>query len=433
MIYDRTVSYTVEQKGRNMKNKKAWLMWAIMIVTYMFNTFHAVSMGVLRSDIISDFSLSEGQFVLLTNIFSYAYMLMQIPVGILLDQFGAKRISCVGNMVAAVGVLLFACANHYLLLLIGRGLIGLGCSVCFLSVLKICSEWYSEQVFCTMSSLTTFVGMFGAVFAQMPLAVLSSMMSWRRIYIVIALVTICTVLLILFVVRDSPNDMRLQECNPVMRKISVIDATKSILVNKYTWAPLVVYGCFYGSYLLVTGVYGSSILATFYHCSSVQASGCISATVWGCAIGSVVIGVLSDRIRDRKRTQFVFGVFYVVSWILFLCMVGHIPLRGIYPILFLLGFNSCAYSVCWSCVKECNHPDYVGISTSIANMGGCLGSILVPSIIGALYSHNLNLNGAEGTFELVMKVAIIINIIGVIFAAIVKETRGENIYGRTDR
>jgi hypothetical protein len=97
--------------------------------------------------------------------------------------------------------------------------------------------------------------------------------------------------------------------------------------------------------------------------------------------------------------------------------------------MFLLGFLSCAYSVCWSCVKECNHPDYVGISTSIANMGGYLGSILVPTIIGNIYAAGVKTGGELVGYRYIIIGAVIVNMIGIISAWLVKETGGRNIYG----
>ncbi|MGI6095454.1 MAG: MFS transporter [Lachnospiraceae bacterium] len=95
-------------KSSKKRAAAAWVMWGIMILPYMVNTFHAVAMGVIRQDLIGEFQLSENQFVLLTNMFSYTYMAMQIPAGILLDKFGAKKISVAGALIAALGTLLFS-------------------------------------------------------------------------------------------------------------------------------------------------------------------------------------------------------------------------------------------------------------------------------------------------------------------------------------
>lgn len=417
-----------------MKKRKriAWVMWGIMIFTYMFNTFHAVAMGVVRQDFIREFQLSNQQYILLTNAFSYTYMIMQIPAGILLDKLGAKKISCIGNGIAALGVLVFASASNFAILFLGRSFIGLGCSVCFLSVLKICSEWFDDKLFCTMSGVTCFVGMMGAMAAQMPLAALNSIMNWRTIFYGLAVLTLAVVCCIVLFVKDSPSELNLPDDHVRQPNvmISVPQAVWSVLKNKRTWPPFIAYGCFYGSYLLISGIYGTSMMQEYYQCGEIKASSLITFVVLGCAVGSVVIDVIADKLKSRRYTQFWIGILYIFSWVALGFCLGKSTLTVLYPIMFCIGFFSCAYSVCWSCVKEVNHPDYVGISTSIANMGGYLGSIMVPTLIGLCYNNGVIIGGEIRGFRNVMIGAVIVNLIGVISAWFVKETRGINIYGK---
>ena len=409
---------------RNTENRKAWFMWGIMVVTYMFNTFHATEMGVIRETLLRELFLTENQFLHLTNAFSYAYMIMQIPAGVFLDRFGVKRTAFAGNITAAIGTALFATGNEYWLLLAGRALIGLGCSVCFISVLKLCTEWFNEKIFCTMSGLTTLVGMAGAFIAQAPFASLSAIVSWHMIFLVLSGITTITAFLILFFVCDSPNS----EKRTVINKHKIITAIWGVIRNPYTWPPLAVYGCFYGTYLLMSGVYGTTMISVFYHCSAIEAAACISAAVAGCALGSILVGMLSDVFHNRKKVQIIFGILYTMTWLLLLFAMESVSIILVYPVMFLLGFCSCAYAVCWSCVKEYNDPDYAGISTSIANMGGYLGSIVVPAAASAVY---IAASGTEQSiFQKVILAAIVINILGVIISFFVKETRGENLYGK---
>lgn len=404
--------------------KKAWTMWAVMVITYMFNTFHSSEMGVIREKLIGQFLLSEDQFVSLTNAFSYTYMIMQIPAGIFLDRFGAKRVAVIGNMTAAVGTVLFATAVNYLMLLAGRAIIGIGCSVCFISVLKICTEWFDEKMFCTLSGLTTLVGMSGALIAQAPLAALTEYLSWHVVFVSLAGMTVLTVLLILLFVEDRPEGGK----SVTVRRTDTVRAIRNVLRNPYTWPPLLVYGCFYGTYLLISGVYGTSIIAVFYQCTSIQASSCISTAVLGCAMGSVFIGILSDRLKNRKYVQSVTGIIYATMWFVLLLGLRSVTIFWMYLVMFLLGFCSCAYAVCWSCVKEYNDPAYAGISTSIANMGGYLGSIVVPALASGIYTGALMSETEAMAFGKVILMAAAVNILGVIISFSVKETRGENIW-----
>lgn len=406
----------------------AWVMWGIMILTYMFNTFHAVAMGVIRQELIDQFLLSENQFVLLTNMFSYTYMVMQIPAGILLDRFGAKKIAVIGAFTAALGTLIFSSGAGYPTLLLGRAVVGLGCSVSFLSVLKISSCWFEEKIFCTMSGVTCFVGMMGAMAAQAPMALLGSIFSWQSIYRGLGVLIFAVAVLVLLIVKDTPQMMGF---SPVAEEkevtdVPLIQAVKSVLKNRWTWPPFISYGCFYGTYLIISGLYGSSILQAFYGCGTVKASSVITFAVIGCAVGSIVVDVAADRMQERKRPQLICGILYLAVWILLFLMAGKGSLTLMYPLIFAIGFFSTAYAVCWSAVKECNHPDYVGISTSIANMGGYLGSIIVPTIAGWIYSGSISF-GEQTAYRYVLLGAILMTGIGIAASCFLKETHGRNV------
>ncbi len=406
-----------------MKNRNAygWLIWCVMIFTYMLNTFHAVAMGAVRTDIIEEMHLTENQFVLLTNAFSYAYMIMQIPVGILLDTKGARKVACICNAIACAGAFVFSFSGTYAGLLIGRAMIGMGCSVCFLSILKICANWFDTKIFCTMSGLTTLVGMVGAVMAQTPLTVLNSMIGWRRIYQMIGFFSILLIILMLVIVKDSPEGAVKSKMH-----IPVGSAIKEILSNKYTWPPFIAYGCYYGTYLIMSGVYGSSMLTDRFQLSAVTASGYLTLAVVGCAIGGILVSTLSDRLHSRRMVQIVFGGIYLLFWGMFV-LVYHFggPSLLLPVVLFGIGLFSCAYSVVWSAVKEVNNPLYVGMSTSIGNVGGYLGSIVVPTAAGLVYSGS---GSAAGGYSNVLTCTLVFTVIGLVASLAVKETGGENIW-----
>ncbi|MGI6095455.1 MAG: MFS transporter [Lachnospiraceae bacterium] len=312
---------------------------------------------------------------------------------------------------------------------------GLGCSVSFLAILKISSHWFEEKVFCTMSGVTCFVGMMGAMAAQAPMAALGRLLAWQTIYRGLGGFIIVVAVLVLLVVRDTPQmlgyapvasaqDSAGEERSP---SFSVMQAVKSVVKNKWTWPPFISYGCFYGAYIIVSGFYGSSMLQSFYGCDAVAASSVITFVVLGCAAGSVVVDIAADRLHERRRPQLLCGSLFLASWIALLLLMGKGSLLLMYPVFFALGFFSTGYAVCWSAVKECNDKEYVGISTSIANMGGYLGSIIVPTVAGQIYSSSVNA-GEQAAYQYVLIGAAMITVIGLAASWLLKETYGQNIY-----
>ncbi len=88
-----------------------WVVWSIMLLSYMIVFFHRLAAGVVRQNLVDDFGLSGSAFGSLASMYFYAYMVMQIPVGYLADSLGARATVTFGMALAGAGSLLFGAAS----------------------------------------------------------------------------------------------------------------------------------------------------------------------------------------------------------------------------------------------------------------------------------------------------------------------------------
>ena len=159
-----------------------WVVWGVMVLSYIVVFFHRLAAGVVREDLVRDFGLSASAFGSLASMYFYAYMIMQIPVGMLADTLGARITVFAGTLLAGVGSVVFGMASSVPMLFLGRFLVGIGVSTVFVSIIKILSQWYRNREFASMSGLTALIGSFGGVLAQLPLAFLVARFSWRSTF-----------------------------------------------------------------------------------------------------------------------------------------------------------------------------------------------------------------------------------------------------------
>ncbi len=108
-----------------------------------------------------DFALGGALLGGLSAVYFYAYAAVQIPVGVLLDRFGARRLLIVGTLLAAAGSALFALAPGLALALAGRALVGAAVGFAFIATLKIVTLWFPPQRFGRMAGWTLAVGIVG--------------------------------------------------------------------------------------------------------------------------------------------------------------------------------------------------------------------------------------------------------------------------------
>ncbi len=149
------------------------------------------------------------------------------------------------------------------------------------------------------------------------------------------------------------------------------------------------------------------------------------------------MGWLSDRWLRLRRLPFVaFAAIYAACWV-FLVLPGdmRLPVALLGPFFFLMGFASCGLVVVWSCVREVNNPEHVGIAIGFCNMPVFLGFALMQWLTGAILDRwweGLIVGGARVYPALAYRAAfaacLVAALAALVLACLVKETRCQNIW-----
>lgn len=414
-----------------------WVVWGILALAYVVVFFHRLAAGVVKDDLISEFSISASTFANLGSTYFYAYMIMQIPTGILADSLGARFTVSIGTLVAGIGSIIFGLAPTIGVAFFGRLLVGLGVSVVFIALLKIQSEWFKESEFGTMSGITAFVGNMGGVIAQTPLALLVAAITWRYSFVAIGIITLGIALMAYLFVRNTPEDMGLPTIAEVEgrvvdttnSKVDLIEGLKEVVLNIKTWPGFVVFAGYFGAFVSLSGTWGRSYIVDVYGISKVNAPNYMIAVVLGMAIGSIVIGQISDRMKKRRTPMLIFGFIHVICWSILIFMNGGKPPIGLLiPLLFILGFTCSAFVLTWACSKEVNPPQIAGISTSVVNIGGFLGAAILPTLLGHVFDKYGGILTPVELYHRAFIYCLISTTIGLIFTFFIKETNCKNIY-----
>ena len=114
-------------------------------------------------------ALDAASLGFLTSAYFLAFGLMQIPVGMLLDRYGPRRVEPVLLAIAAAGALLFGLADGLPGLTLARAIIGGGVSACLMAPLKGIAMWYPPERHASLSGWMMVAGGLGALAATTPL------------------------------------------------------------------------------------------------------------------------------------------------------------------------------------------------------------------------------------------------------------------------
>lgn len=174
---------------------------AAYFLSYLYRTVNAVIGPVLSSEL----SLGDGALGLLTAAYFLTFSAAQVPLGMLLDKFGPRRVESVLLLIAAAGAVVFALAPSLATLALGRALIGLGVSACLMATFTAFARWYPPHQLGSMSGLVMIAGGLGALAAAQPVQWALGITTWRGICLALAAVTVGVALLLWLVAPDKPS------------------------------------------------------------------------------------------------------------------------------------------------------------------------------------------------------------------------------------
>jgi predicted MFS family arabinose efflux permease len=169
-------------------------------LSYMYRSVNAV----LGPQLANEFGLGPAELGLLTAAYFITFGLLQIPLGVVLDRLGPRRVDACLMLFAAGGALVYAGAQGFGGLFVGRALIGIGSSAALMSTFQAFVLWYPPQRTAVMIAIAYAAGSFGAMSVSIPLQLALEVWNWRSIFVGFALVTLAVSVLLWFAAPEAP-------------------------------------------------------------------------------------------------------------------------------------------------------------------------------------------------------------------------------------
>ena len=178
---------------------------------YFLSYLYRATNAVVAPNLVLDVGLTAGQLGLLTSAYLFAFAAFQLPLGILLDRYGPRRVQSALVAVGGAGALLFSQGESLTTLLIARAIIGLGFCGGLMSAFKAVVIWVPEARRPLANALVMSVGALGLIVATAPLEFAVQAAGWRQVFVSMALFTFAVAALILLVVPERPAPDRFAE------------------------------------------------------------------------------------------------------------------------------------------------------------------------------------------------------------------------------
>src|SRR5581483_6683594 len=160
--------------------------------------------AVISKDLVTEFALSPAELGFLTSMYLFAFAAFQLPLGVLLDRYGPRRMVAALLCGATAGAVVFALARDLTMLAGARALIGLGVSAGLMGAIKAFSLWFPLARLATLNGLYLAVGGLGALAATAPAEALVGALGWRGLFFLLALLSLVAACAVFFVVPEKP-------------------------------------------------------------------------------------------------------------------------------------------------------------------------------------------------------------------------------------
>jgi MFS family permease len=397
----------VETRREPPGGRAAWAAWGIGVTVYVLAVIHRTSLGVAGLDAAARFGINASALSTFSILQVLVYAGMQIPVGLLADRYGPRRILSAGLVLLTAGQLGFALATSFAPALLARGVLGCGDAMTFVSVLRIGARWFPSFRNPFIAQLTGLVGTVGNLVSTMVLAQVLHSAGWTLTFGTTALLGVAVLLLVVLALRESPDSAPRE---PLFARGSAVAVSRPAGFSlreqiRSSWSePGTRLGMWVhfttpvpaSSFLLL---WGMPFLMKGQGMSRAAAGGMLSLVIVSGMGFAVLFGQLMSR-RPGLRTPTVFAVVLGTGavWGLVLAWPGgHVPLWLLLTLVLVMGSNGPASLIGLDYARPVNPPERIGTASGIVNMGGFIAAVLALFLIGLVLDLATPGGGADYT------------------------------------
>ncbi len=270
----------------------SWML-AVMIALAIMSQFFRSSNGVIAPELMVDLSIDAGDIGWSSGSFFVIFALLQIPIGVLFDRYGVRRVVSSMLVFAVVGSLIFAVASSIGPLIAGRFLIGLGFAGGMTGSLVVLSRWNEPSKFTRAMTLLFAMANVGSLLATLPLAAANEWVGWRTSFVVLGILTGVIGAIFALIVRDYPEGAT-RPAQPQTLGIALA-GMKEVFKTPGLLLVMPMIGIGYSSIVTIVGLWGGPYLHDVYGLDGVARGNLLSVMAVAMVLGTLAYGPIQQR------------------------------------------------------------------------------------------------------------------------------------------
>ncbi len=379
----------------------AWTIWAVASIFYAYQYILRVMPSIMLDDLMTQFHMDAAIFGQFSGVYYIGYVGMMIPVGIMMDKYGARKGMTASMLLTAVGLLPIIFTNHWIYAIIGRFLIGVGSSAAILGAFKIIRMSFAEKHFTRMLSLTVSIGLLGAIYGGGPVSYLCQGLGYKDVVMIFAILGSILAVATYCIVPEMEAE----------HKSSIMSDIKEVIGNARVMCTCVFAGLMVGPLEGFADVWGTVFLKQVYGFDGNISASLPSMIFMGMCFGSPVLSLLAEK---TSALGAIIGAGIVMAISFFMLLTGLVSMTAM-SIMFVIIGVACAYQII-AIYKASTYvsDNVVGLTTAFTNMAIMFFGYIFHTAIGYTV-HNM---GGIGVSEAllygvgIIPVALTIGVVG---------------------
>ncbi len=351
------------------------------MVAYVIAVVQRSSLGVASVEAADRFEVSASVLSSLAVLQIIVYAALQIPVGIVLDRVGPKRMIATGALLMAVGQVTLAIAPSIEVAIAGRVLVGAGDAMTFISVIRLLASWFDGRILPQVSQWTGNVGALGQVISAIPLSILLQVTGWEWTFLTAAALSALALTVVLVLLSDGPATVpaALLGFRDTMRQLK--DNLSRPGTQLGFWSHFVSQS----SGTVFALLWGFPIMIGGLGYSHEQASGLLTVLVAAGLVSGPILGIVSARYPLRRSNVILMIMAGIGSaWVAVLLWPGEPPFWLVTVLVIALGVGGPGSMIGFDYARTFNPMRSLGSANGIVNVGGFLASFTMMYLIGVL-------------------------------------------------
>lgn len=354
---------------------------AVATFAYFAAVMQRSSMGVASLPAAERFSTTATALSALAVFQLAVYAIMQIPVGILLDKFGARFLIAIGAVAMTFGQLLVANAATIQIAYLGRMFVGMGDAFTFISLVRLVIAWNESKVVAKRQQLFTSIGQLGQIASAVPFAILLAYAGWQSAFSSAALIVALSSLLAILFIRNEPKHISHERSNMTFARSAsqLVQNIRQPGIRMSFWTHFTlqssgsVFLLFWGVPYLVKGQNQSNGFAS---------SMLIMQTVLGLIIGYAIGHLASHRPQWRVRYVIANASAIICAWLVMSLIPGLAPTWLLVVLVIVIGSGGPASMLAMDFARGFASSDRLGTANGFVNIGGFLATFLTMALAG---------------------------------------------------